>query len=66
MHTTGEKAPEYDPHGYSRSFQTFADDVNGDGWTDMIVVEFPGRRDVVARESQEGRTPVDASTCSRR
>jgi hypothetical protein len=42
MHTTGEKAPEFDPMAYSRSFQTFADDVNGDGWTDIIVVEFPG------------------------
>jgi len=42
MHTTGEKAPEFDPMAYSRSFQTFADDLNGDGWTDIIVVEFPG------------------------
>lgn len=42
MHTTGDKAPEVDPHAYSRSFQTFADDLNGDGWTDIIVVEFPG------------------------
>jgi hypothetical protein len=42
MHATGEKAPEYDPHGYSNSFQTFSDDVNGDGWTDIIVVDFPG------------------------
>lgn len=42
LRLTGEKAPEYDPHGYSNSFQTFADDVNGDGWTDIIVVDFPG------------------------
>src|SRR5687767_14371378 len=42
MHTTGDKAPEYDPMAYSRSFQTFADDLNGDGWADIIVVEFPG------------------------
>ena len=42
MHTTGDKAPEHDPMAYSRSFQTFADDLNGDGWADIIVVEFPG------------------------
>lgn len=42
MHLTGEKAPEHNPMAYSRSFQTFADDLNGDGWTDIIVVEFPG------------------------
>src|SRR5687768_445627 len=42
MRLTGEKAPEYDPHAYSNSFQTFADDVNADGWTDILVVDFPG------------------------
>ncbi len=46
MHSTVEKAPEHDPHAYSRSFQTFADDVNGDGWTDILVVEFPGEATV--------------------
>ncbi|HEX5103707.1 MAG TPA: VCBS repeat-containing protein [Pirellulaceae bacterium] len=42
LQITEEKAPEFDPLAYSRSFQTFADDLNGDGWTDIIVVEFPG------------------------
>jgi hypothetical protein len=42
MRLTGDKAPEHDPMAYSRTFQTFADDLNGDGWTDIIVVEFPG------------------------
>jgi hypothetical protein len=42
LHATGDKAPEHDPMAYSRSFQTFADDLNGDGWADIIVVEFPG------------------------
>jgi hypothetical protein len=32
----------YDPHNYSNSFQNFADDVNGDDRTDLIVVDFPG------------------------
>ena len=42
MRLTADKAPEYDPHAYSNSFQTFADDVNGDGWVDLVVVDFPG------------------------
>jgi hypothetical protein len=42
MRLTGEKAPEYDPLNYSHAFQTFADDLNGDGWTDILVVDWPG------------------------
>lgn len=34
----------YDPMNYSNSFQNFADDVNHDGWTDLIVVDFPGNQ----------------------
>ncbi len=42
MHSIVEKTPEYNPMGYSNSFCTFAEDLNGDGWTDIIVVDFPG------------------------
>jgi hypothetical protein len=38
-----DRQKEYDPHGYSNSFCNFADDVNGDGRTDLIVVDFPGQ-----------------------
>ena len=34
--------PHYDPKGYSNSFCNFAHDCNGDGWLDLIVVDFPG------------------------
>lgn len=37
-----EKPAEFDPHVYSVSFCNYADDVNGDGWMDLIVVGFPG------------------------
>jgi FG-GAP-like repeat len=30
------------PKNYSNSFCNFAEDLNGDGWTDLIVVDFPG------------------------
>jgi len=39
-----EKPEEYDPHNYSHSFCNFADDINGDGRTDLIVVDFPGQQ----------------------
>lgn len=39
---TGEAVPEFNPKGYSNSFCAFAEDVNGDGWTDVLVVDFPG------------------------
>jgi hypothetical protein len=42
MHTLLDKAPQYDPVGYSNSFCTFVDDLNGDGWLDVLVVDFPG------------------------
>ncbi|MDP7016175.1 MAG: VCBS repeat-containing protein [Pirellulaceae bacterium] len=42
MHTVLDKPPVYQPKGYSNSFCTFADDLNGDGWTDILVVDFPG------------------------
>lgn len=44
MHVVAEKAEEYDPHGYSHSFCNFADDLNGDGRTDLLVVDFPGQQ----------------------
>ena len=42
LHTVLEQPPEYEPKGYSNSFCTYAEDVNHDGWTDIIVVDFPG------------------------
>ena len=34
----------FDPEGYSDSFVNFADDINGDGWTDVIACPFPGHQ----------------------
>jgi hypothetical protein len=29
-------------HGYSHTFACWTDDINGDGWADLIVIDFPG------------------------
>jgi len=42
MHQLTDKAPEYNPEGYSNAFCCFADDINADGWADVLVVDFPG------------------------
>src|SRR5947209_17177574 len=42
MHVTGDKAPEFDPHGYSNAFQAFAADINGDGRHDITHVGWLG------------------------
>lgn len=42
MHSLLKEAKDFDPHGYSGSFCTFADDLDGDGWQDVLVVDFPG------------------------
>lgn len=42
LHPIREQAREFDPLKYSKCFQAWADDFNGDGWDDLLVVEFPG------------------------
>jgi len=33
----------FDPHGYSDNFFVWPRDLDGDGWTDLLVVGFPGK-----------------------
>jgi len=35
-------AQEVDPHKYSANFLCYTHDFNGDGWTDILVLGFPG------------------------
>jgi len=34
---------EFDPKGYSDNFLTYTGDFNGDGWTDIFYVPWPGK-----------------------
>jgi hypothetical protein len=43
MHSILDKPAEYNPLNYSNSFCNWAADLNNDGWTDLIVVDFPGK-----------------------
>lgn len=42
MHPVEQSAREFDPKNYANSFANFAEDLNHDGWIDLIVVDFPG------------------------
>src|SRR5437764_521290 len=33
----------FDPKNYSESFAVWAEDIDGDGWVDQVVVGFPGK-----------------------
>ena len=37
------KDKTYDPGKYSKSFAVWADDIDGDGWVDQVLVGFPGK-----------------------
>src|SRR5688500_3675646 len=39
---TEAQAHGYDPHGYSKNFFAFTHDLNKDGWTDILILGFPG------------------------
>lgn len=43
MHVIADEPHEFDPANYSDTFCNFIDDVNGDGWNDVLVVDFPGK-----------------------
>lgn len=34
----------YDPRGYSQVFFQFAEDLNGDGWVDILICGWPGKQ----------------------
>ncbi len=37
------KDRSFDPHRYSQTFACWADDINKDGWPDLIAIGFPGQ-----------------------
>ncbi|MBX7074429.1 MAG: VCBS repeat-containing protein [Pirellulales bacterium] len=43
-HPIVDKPETFNPAVYSHSFCNFADDLNGDGWDDLIVCDFPGQQ----------------------
>ena len=64
MHSILEKPMEYDPMGYSNSFVNFADDRNGDGKMDLMVVDFPGQQTWWFENPGETGKPWKRSVCT--
>jgi hypothetical protein len=44
IHHVVNPPKEFDPKGYSDSFMNYADDLNGDGRLDLVMVDFPGKQ----------------------
>lgn len=63
MQQVAEEVKDYDPHAYSNSFCNFADDLNGDGWTDLIVVDFPGQQTWWFENPQSAGGPWKRHVC---
>ena len=59
-----EKPAEFDPHNYSESFCNFAEDINGDGRTDLIVVDFPGKQTWWFEQPEKAGTPWKRHECT--
>jgi hypothetical protein len=63
MHLIRDKAGEFDPRNYSDSFCNFTDDLNRDGWVDLIVVDFPGAPTRWFENPQNKEGPWKAHVC---
>ena len=59
-----EQPQQFDPHNYSDSFCNFADDINGDGRTDLIVVGFPGKETLWFEQPAVPGTPWERHVCT--
>ncbi|MBA3311679.1 MAG: VCBS repeat-containing protein [Planctomycetaceae bacterium] len=52
----------HDPHGYSKSFIEYIDDVNGDGWPDIVEIGFPGEQTWWYANPAGQRSPLVGAT----
>jgi hypothetical protein len=57
------QAREFDPEGYSNTFSNYAEDLSGDGWTDLIVVDWPGEQTWWWENPRDTGQPWKRHTC---
>ncbi len=63
QHSFAGEPQKFNPKGYSNTFCNYADDVNGDGWTDLIVVDFPGKETWWFENPQNSGKPWKRHVC---
>jgi hypothetical protein len=63
MHAIVDNPEVFDPAVYSHSFCNFTDDVNRDGWDDLIVVDFPGQQTWWFQNPQTAGGPWTRHVC---
>lgn len=56
--------PYFNPKGYSNSFANWAEDLSGDGWTDLIVADFPGKQTWWFENPKASDKPWPAHVCT--
>ena len=75
MHVIAEKPNDFDIKTYGDTFMNWAEDVDGDGRQDLIVVDFPGKQTwwfqnpghaserAVEEERQSSPSPTTKARC---
>lgn len=65
MRSILDKPKEFNPLGYSDTFCNFTSDVNGDGWIDLLVVDFPGKQTWWFENPKETGKPWPRHECTK-
>jgi hypothetical protein len=63
MHLIEAEAKEYDPLKYSNCFNAFSDDLNHDGWADVIEVSYPFKETFWYENPQTAAGPWKRHVC---
>jgi hypothetical protein len=64
MNLIAAQPAEFNLQGSSNSFEDFSDDLNHDGWADLIVVDLPGQKTIWFENPQGASGPWKQHLCT--